>query len=278
MDGFESDSTANVMVLAATNIPEVLDAALTRPGRFDRKITVPLPDFLGRVQILKIHTSNITLDKNIDLEDIARKCNGMSGAELANVVNESAILAARKRKEIVEMEEMVEAIEKVQIGLVKKGARGSASHQRLIAYHESGHALLGLLMDDFDTVSKVSILSRGRSVGTTIFDLHEESMNSGLFTRDYLLNSICVALGGRAAEEIALGGQMVTSGGLDDFQYSTEIAEKMVKEMGMSEVVGPRSVLFEQQNQFFSSSGSRLGVGKNLTQKVDDEIDRILTE
>ena len=179
------------------------------------------------------------------MEDIARKCNGMSGAELANVVNESAILAARKRKEIVEMEEMVEAIEKVQIGLVKKGARGSESHQRLIAYHESGHALLGLLMDDFDTVSKVSILSRGRSVGTTIFDLHEESMNSGLFTRDYLLNSICVALGGRAAEEIALGGEMVSSGGLDDFQYSTEIAEKMVKEMGMSEVVGPRSVLFE---------------------------------
>jgi len=216
MDGFEGNK--GVIVLAATNIPEVLDQALLRPGRFDRKINVTLPDSKGRTRILNVHAKDKALSKDVRLDEVAKRCMGMSGADLANVMNESAIFSARKGKEIIEETDIYDAIDRIQIGLEKQGADFSDERQKLVSYHEAGHALLGALMEEYDLVNKITIVPRGGAGGVTIFTPNEEAMESGMYSKEYLENRICVALGGRIAEEIINGKDKVTTGASNDFQ------------------------------------------------------------
>lgn len=267
MDGFEGNT--GVIVLGATNMPNVLDKALLRPGRFDRQITMGLPDQKGRIQILKVHAKNLKLEESVDFNDVAKRCLGMSGAELANVLNEAALLSARKKKEFVGMDDIFNAIDKIQIGLEKKDGTYSEQRQRLVAYHESGHALLGAMMDDYDLVNKVSIVPRGDAGGVTIFTPEEEALNSGMYTKEYLLNAICVTLGGRIAEEIVNGKESVTTGAQNDFQQCTNTATRMVTEFGMSDLVGPRS---------FANTQWGDGPGTIVQGKINEEIDKILDE
>lgn len=247
LDGFEENK--GVIVLAATNIPEVLDKALLRPGRFDRQIKVSLPDSKGRAEILKVHAQNKPLSDEVDLDKISKRCLGMSGADLQNVLNEAAILSARKEKAKITTETIYEAIDKVQIGLEKKGAEFTNKRQKLVAYHESGHALLGFLMKDYDLVNKISIVPRGRSGGVTIFTPEEERIDSGLYTKEYLENSICVGMGGRIAEELINGSANVTSGAQNDLEQCTSTARSMVEQMGMSDIIGPRNIQRPGQQQ-----------------------------
>lgn len=215
MDGFEGNT--GVIVLAATNIPDVLDKALLRPGRFDRQITVGLPDAKGRTKILKVHARDKPLAEDVKLEEIAKRCMGMSGADLQNVLNEAAILSARRKKQIISAADIYDSIDRIQIGLEKKGAEFSDKRQKLVAYHEGGHALLGCLMEEYDLVNKISIVPRGGTGGVTIFTPEEEAMESGMYSQEYLENRICVALGGRIAEEIINGKEQVTTGASNDF-------------------------------------------------------------
>ena len=240
MDGFEGNK--GVIVLAATNIPEVLDQALLRPGRFDRKINVTLPDSKGRTRILNVHAKGKALAPEVNLEDVAKRCLGMSGADLANVMNESAIFSARKNKEVIEESDIYDAIDRIQIGLEKQGADFSDDRQKLVSYHEAGHALLGALMEEYDLVNKITIVPRGGAGGVTIFTPNEEAMESGMYSKEYLENRICVALGGRIAEEIINGKDKVTTGASNDFQQCTSTAKMMVEQMGMSDVIGPRNI------------------------------------
>jgi cell division protease FtsH len=241
MDGF--DGNKGVIVLAATNIPEVLDKALLRPGRFDRQIQVGLPDKKGREMILGVHSKDKKLAPSVNLGEIAKRCLGMSGADLSNVMNESAILAARKKITEITMTEIYDAIDRMQIGMEKKGGKYSADRQKLVSYHEAGHALLGAVMSEYDLVSKISIVPRGGAGGVTIFTPDEEAMESGMFSKQYLLNRICVGMGGRIAEEIINGKDKVTTGASSDFQVVTNTAKMMVEQMGMSDLIGPRNVM-----------------------------------
>ena len=240
MDGFEGNK--GVIVLAATNIPDVLDKALLRPGRFDRQIQVPLADLAGRTKILGVHAADKKLNSEVNLEEIARRCLGMNGAELANVMNEAAITTARNKKPEITPDDIYNAIERMQIGLEKKGADFSEQRQKLVSYHEAGHALLGALMKEYDIVNKISIVPRGGAGGVTIFTPNEEMMESGMYTKEYLLNRICVGMGGRIAEEIINGKSKVTTGASNDFQQVTNTARMMVEQMGMSDVIGPRNI------------------------------------
>lgn len=181
MDGFEGNK--GIIVLAATNIPEVLDKALLRPGRFDRQIQVGLPDSKGREKILKVHARDKKLSEDVSLGDIAKRCLGMSGADLANVMNEAAILGARKKKSEVSMDDIYDAIDRMQIGMEKKGGVYSEERQKLVSYHEAGHALLGAVMEEYDLVSKISIVPRGGTGGVTIFTPDEETMESGMYSK-----------------------------------------------------------------------------------------------
>ena len=274
MDGFEGNS--GVIVLAATNIPEVLDKALLRPGRFDRQVTVSLPDAKGRTKILGVHARGKPLSDDVDLSEIAKRCLGMSGADLQNVLNEAAILSARRKKTEISSADIYDSIERIQIGLEKKGAEFSDKRQKLVAYHEGGHALLGCLMEDYDLVNKISIVPRGGAGGVTIFTPEEEAMESGMYTKEYLENRICVALGGRIAEEIINGKDQVTTGASNDFQQCTNTAKMMVEQMGMSDVIGPRNVQPPQGSMYGGQSGGMQG--SVIKERIDQEIDRILNE
>ena len=270
MDGFEGNK--GVIVLAATNIPEVLDQALLRPGRFDRKINVTLPDSKGRTRILNVHAKDKALGEDVRLDEVAKRCMGMSGADLANVMNESAIFSARKGKETIEEVDIYDAIDRIQIGLEKQGADFSEERQKLVSYHEAGHALLGALMEEYDLVNKITIVPRGGAGGVTIFTPNEEAMESGMYSKEYLENRICVALGGRIAEEIINGKDKVTTGASNDFQQCTGTAKMMVEQMGMSDVIGPRNIQ-TQQSMFAAPDG-----GLTIKNKADAEVDRILAE
>lgn len=215
MDGFEGDS--GVIVLAATNIPEVLDKALLRPGRFDRQIRVGLPDAKGRERILKVHARDKKLAEDVNLGDIAKRCLGMSGADLSNVMNEAAIFTARAKGKEITMDNIYDAIDRIQIGMEKKGGVFSDERQKLVSYHEAGHALLGAVMAEYDLVSKITIVPRGGAGGVTIFTPNEEVMESGMYSKEYLLNRICVGMGGRIAEELVNGKDKVTTGASNDF-------------------------------------------------------------
>ena len=200
MDGFEGNT--GIIIVAATNRPDVLDSALMRPGRFDRQVTVDRPDYAGRLQILGVHARGKTLSKDVDLDKVARRTPGYTGADLSNLLNEAAILAARRDLSEVSNDEISDAIERVMAGPEKKDSVMSDRRKRLVAYHEAGHALVGALMPDYDPVQKISIIPRGNAGGLTFFTPSEERMESGLYSRTYLQNQMAVALGGRVAEEI----------------------------------------------------------------------------
>lgn len=276
MDGFEGNK--GVIVLAATNIPEVLDKALLRPGRFDRQVNVALPDLKGRETILGVHAKGKKLADSVNLKDVAKRCLGMSGADLANVLNEAAILGAREQKKEITETEIYNAIDRIQIGLEKKGGTFSEERQKLVAYHEGGHALLGALMEEYDLVNKISIVPRGGAGGVTIFTPEEEAMESGMYSKSYLLNRICVAMGGRIAEEIINGKKKVTTGAQNDFMQATNTAKMMVEQMGMSDVIGPRNISNQAMSPMQQMMMGGANEGADVKNKADAEIDRILTE
>ena len=282
MDGFESNN--GVVVLAATNRADILDKALVRPGRFDRQIQVDPPDVEGRTAILKVHAKDKTLGTGVDLQAVARQTPGMSGADLANLLNEAAIIAARSNKTEVEQDDIANALERISIGLEKKDAVMSEKKRKLVAYHEAGHAILGALMNDFDTVAKISIVPRGPAGGVTIFMPSEERLNTGLYSKEFLQNRMCVALGGRIAEEIINGVANVTTGASNDFQQCTQMANAMVTQLGMSDVVGQR-VIGESQGgggpfmgRDFMGGGGAPPVSQTLRKKVDAEVKRMVDE
>ena len=190
-----------------------------------------------------MHARDKLLGPDVVLEDVAKRCLGMSGADLANVLNEAAIFSARKKKEQIESVDIFDAIDRIQIGLEKVGTTFSADRQKLVSYHEAGHALLGALMEEYDLVNKISIVPRGGAGGVTIFSPEEEAMESGMYTKEYLENRICVAMGGRIAEELVLGSDKVTTGASNDFMQATNTARMMVEQMGMSDIIGPRALL-----------------------------------
>ena len=236
MDGFEGNT--GVIVLAATNRPDVLDQALLRPGRFDRQVTVDRPDVQGRVKILEVHSRDKVLSKDVDLEKVARRTPGFTGADLQNLMNEAAIMAARRSLQEISKEEIADALERIIAGPEKKEAVMSDEKRKLVAYHEAGHALVGALMPEYDPVTKISIVPRGAAGGLTFFAPSEERLESGLYTRSYLENQMCVALGGRIAEELIFGADNVTTGASGDFQQVTRTAKMMVTQMGFSEALG----------------------------------------
>lgn len=248
MDGFEGNT--GIIIIAATNRPDVLDAALMRPGRFDRQVVVDRPDYSGRLDILKVHSRGKTLSKDVDLEKIARRTPGFTGADLSNLLNEAAILAARRNLTEIAMDEINDAIDRVLAGPEKKDRVMSEKRKTLVAYHEAGHALVGALMPDYDPVQKISIIPRGRAGGLTWFTPSEERMDSGLYSRSYLQNQMAVALGGRLAEEIIFGEEEVTTGASNDLQQVARVARQMVMRFGMSERLGPVALGRQQGNMF----------------------------
>ncbi|MGL5879214.1 MAG: ATP-dependent zinc metalloprotease FtsH3, partial [Xenococcaceae cyanobacterium] len=237
MDGFEGNT--GIIIIAATNRPDVLDAALLRPGRFDRQVVVDRPDYAGRQEILNVHARGKTLAKDVDLDKIARRTPGFTGADLSNLLNEAAILAARRNLTEISMDEVNDAIDRVLAGPEKKNRVMSEKRKTLVAYHEAGHALVGALMPDYDPVQKISIIPRGRAGGLTWFTPSEDRMESGLYSRSYLQNQMAVALGGRLAEEIVFGEEEVTTGASNDLQQVTRVARQMITRFGMSDRLGP---------------------------------------
>jgi len=233
MDGFEGNS--GVIVLAATNRADVLDQALLRPGRFDRRVPVDLPDNDGRLEILKVHVKGKPLSDDLDLKMVAKRTTGFSGASLANLMNEAAIVAARNDKTEIGYEEVDYAIDRLTVGMVKTTGTSFPDRQRLVAYHEAGHAIMGALTPDYDQVAKVTILPRTNGAGGfTLFAPSEERMSSGLYSKRYLQGQLAVALGGRVVEEIVYGDEEITTGASGDLQQVTNIARRMVTQWGYS--------------------------------------------
>jgi len=264
MDGF--DIKDNVIIMAATNRPDVLDAALLRPGRFDRQILVDRPDIRGRQDILKIHTRGKPIGKEIDLEVLARRTPGFTGADLANFVNEAALLAARHGKKEIDMVELEDAIERVIAGPEKKSRIISDHEKRIIAYHESGHALVGHVLPNTDPIHKISIISRGRALGYTLALPVEDKF---LSSRGEMLDQIAMMLGGRVAEAIAMGD--ITTGASNDIERATKLARQMVTQFGMSEKLGPM-MLGEGQHEVFL--GRDFSATPNYSQEIAFEIDK----
>ncbi len=266
MDGFESSD--GIIVIAATNRPDILDPALLRPGRFDRQIFVPLPDVKGRLEILKIHTKDKPLGEDVDLEVIARSTPGFSGADLANIVNEAALIAARKNHGKIMMEDFEEAKDKVTMGIERKSVVLSEKEKITTAYHEAGHALVAKLLPNADKVHKITIIPRGKALGITQ-QLPEEDRYT--YTKEYLLDKLAVLFGGRVAEELALG--TISTGAGNDIERATELARKMVAEWGMSEKIGPIAVKIREQ---FGEPVEI--VSEELRRLIDKEVKRIINE
>jgi cell division protease FtsH len=272
MDGFESNE--GVILISATNRPDVLDPALLRPGRFDRQVVVPRPDVKGREAILKIHSRKTPLAPSVNLSVIARGTPGFSGADLANVVNEAALLAARKDKNLVEMEDLDDAKDKVLMGVERRSMVISEDEKKNTAYHEAGHTLVAKLIPGTDPVHKVSIIPRGRALGITM-QLPTEDKHS--YNKETLLNRIAVLMGGRAAEEVIF--KTMTTGAGNDIEHATEISRKMVCEWGMSERLGPVSFGKKDEQIFL---GREMASAKNYSEatavEIDEEIRRIVED
>jgi cell division protease FtsH len=233
MDGFEGNS--GVIVLAATNRGDVLDNALLRPGRFDRRVPIPLPDKAGRLDILKVHARGKPLAPEVDLSEIANRTIGFSGASLQNLTNEAAINAARLDKEIIGYKEFDDALDRLTVGLSKKTGTTNMTRQKLVAYHESGHAIMAAMLTDYDSVTKVTIIPRSNGAGGfTLFTPSEDRMESGLYSRKYLKGQLAVALGGRVAEELTQGKDGITTGASNDLQQVRNIARRMVTQWGFA--------------------------------------------
>jgi cell division protease FtsH len=270
MDGFEQNS--GVIIIAATNRPDVLDPALLRPGRFDRQIVVDRPDVKGREGILKVHTRKIPLDSDVDLSVLAKATPGLAGAELANLVNEAALLAARKNKKKVSMEDFEEAKDKVMMGMERKSLIISEEEKKITAYHEIGHVLVAKMLPEADPVHKVTIIPRGRALGVTTYLPVDEKHT---YSKEYLESMITYALGGRAAEKIVF--KRFTTGAGNDIEKATNIARKMVCEWGMSEKLGPLSYGSKEEEIFLGREITRhKDYSEKTAQEIDDEIKNIV--
>jgi cell division protease FtsH len=277
MDGFEGNT--GIIIIAATNRPDVLDAALLRPGRFDRQVVVDRPDFSGRLEILNVHARGKTLAKDVDLEKIARRTPGFTGADLSNLLNEAAILAARRNLTEISMDEVNDAIDRVLAGPEKKDRVMSEKRKELVAYHEAGHALVGALMPDYDPVQKISIIPRGRAGGLTWFTPSEDRMDSGLYSRSYLQNQMAVALGGRIAEEIIFGEEEVTTGASNDLQQVARVARQMVTRFGMSDRLGPVALGRQQGNMFLGRDiAAERDFSEETAAAIDDEVRNLVEQ
>jgi cell division protease FtsH len=277
MDGFEGNT--GIIIIAATNRPDVLDAALLRPGRFDRQVVVDRPDYAGRLEILNVHARGKTLAKDVDLEKIARRTPGFTGADLSNLLNEAAILAARRNLTEISMDEMNDAIDRVLAGPEKKDRVMSEKRKTLVAYHEAGHALVGALMPDYDPVQKISIIPRGRAGGLTWFTPSEDRMDSGLYSRSYLQNQMAVALGGRIAEEIIFGEEEVTTGASNDLQQVARVARQMVMRFGMSDRLGQVALGRQQGNMFLGRDiSAERDFSEATAATIDDEVHNLVDQ
>ncbi len=272
MDGFESNE--GVILISATNRPDVLDPALLRPGRFDRRVVVPLPDIKGREEILKVHTRNTPIGKDVNLEVLARGTPGFTGADIENMVNEAALLAARKEKNVVEMEDFELSKDKVLMGVERKSMIISDEEKRSTAYHEAGHALVAKLIPGTDPIHKVTIIPRGMSLGLTQQLPIDEKHT---YPKEYLVNKIATILGGRAAEEIVLG--QLTTGASDDLEKATDIARRMVCEWGMSEKMGPVTFGKKEEQIFLGREfAQHQDYSEATAEEIDQEVKRIVTE
>jgi cell division protease FtsH len=275
MDGFEGNT--GIIIIAATNRPDVLDAALLRPGRFDRQVVVDRPDYAGRSEILKVHARGKTLAKDVDLDKIARRTPGFTGADLSNLLNEAAILAARRNLTEISMDEINDAIDRVLAGPEKKDRVMSEKRKQLVAYHESGHALVGALMPDYDPVQKVSIIPRGGAGGLTWFTPSEDRMDTGLYSRAYLENQMAVALGGRIAEELIFGEEEVTTGASNDLQQVARVARQMITRFGMSDKLGPVALGRQQGNMFLGRDiMSERDFSEETAAAIDEEVRKLV--
>lgn len=270
MDGFQSGET--VIIVAATNRPDVLDPALLRPGRFDRQVTILPPNLKGRKHILQVHAKNVVIGEDVEMDIVAKTTPGFTGADLANLINESALLAARRGKKAVQLEDIEDAKDKILMGAVRKGMVLNDTEKKVIAYHEAGHALLAKLLPNTDPLHKITIIPRGRALGVTqqvpLDERHTYSM-------EYLTNRIKILLGGRTAEEIIFNE--LSTGASNDLQSATEIATKMVCEWGMSNVLGPRAYMREAQG-FLGGESIRQGFSEDIAKTIDTEINKLIED
>ena len=274
MDGFETND--GVIIIAATNRPDVLDPALLRPGRFDRQVIVPLPDIVGRGKILKIHSKKISIGPDVKLKIVAKGTPGFSGADLANLVNEAALLAARKNKRIVTMQEFEEAKDKVMMGPERKSMVMTEEDKKLTAYHEGGHAIVAINEKASDPIHKATIIPRGRALGV-VWTIPERDKYS--HSREYLEANISKAMGGRIAEELIFGHDKVTSGASSDIQMATKLAKDMVTKFGMSDQLGPLTYGENEDEVFLGRSITRhQQMSEETAKKIDTEIKRIVDE
>ncbi|MDH5561062.1 MAG: ATP-dependent zinc metalloprotease FtsH [Deltaproteobacteria bacterium] len=272
MDGFNGNE--GVIVIAATNRPDVLDTALTRPGRFDRQVMVPKPDMLGRLQILGVHTKNIQLGKDVDLKVIAQATPGFTGADLANLANESALTASKKDKACIEMEDFEEARDKVMMGKERRSMLIPEDEKRTTAYHEAGHAIVAALSSDVDPVHKVTIIPRGRALGMTMLLPVDDKFSQ---KKSQLLGMLTMMMGGRAAEEIIF--DHFTTGASNDLERATSIAHHMVCNWGMNEVVGPLHLSASQGEVFLGKDlMRRKKISQELASRVDGEVKKIVND
>ena len=274
MDGFEANES--VILIAATNRPDVLDPALLRPGRFDRHVVVPNPDLGGREKILRVHLRKVPLAPDVEPKVIARGTPGFSGADLANLVNEGALLAARRGKRVVTMSELEDAKDKVMMGAERRSMAMSDEEKKLTAFHEAGHAIIAITVEGSDPIHKATIIPRGRALGM-VMRLPERDALS--LTRQKMLADLCVAFGGRLAEEMVFGHDKVTTGAQSDIEQATRMARAMVTRFGMSDSLGPIAYAENQEEVFLGHSVSRTqNISEATAQKIDGEIHRIIDE
>jgi cell division protease FtsH len=274
MDGF--DENQGIILIAATNRPDVLDPALLRPGRFDRQVVVPLPDVGGREKILEVHMKKIPQAADVDLKVIARGTPGFSGADLANLVNEAALLAARKGRRVVGLVELEESKDKVMMGAERRSMAMTEDEKKITAYHEAGHALVASHLEDSDPIHKATIIPRGRALGM-VMRLPEQDRVSMTFAR--LKADLAVAMGGRVAEEKIFGANKVTTGASSDISMATDLARRMVTEWGMSDKLGPLNYRGSQQEMFLGYAGSQSrDISDETAESIDREVRRIVEE
>jgi cell division protease FtsH len=272
MDGFDQRTT--VILMAASNRPDILDPALLRPGRFDRQIVVDRPDLEGRKAILAVHAKGKPLDATVDLSVLARRTPGFTGADLANVLNEAALLAARRHRSAISMKEVEESVDRVMAGPERKSRVMGEEERRLIAYHEGGHALVGHVMPNTDEVHKITVIPRGRALGYTLTLPEQDKF---LATREEMRDELAMLLGGRVAEEVVAGD--VTTGAANDIERATKIARQMVTEYGMSDLIGPRTLGQKQQEVFLGRDwGSTPDYSDAVAFEIDQEVRRLIDE
>src|SRR5262249_9678425 len=274
MDGFEANE--GIILIAATNRPDVLDPALLRPGRFDRQVVVPNPDIIGREQILKVHVRKVPLAPDVNLKITARGTPGFSGADLANLVNEAALLAARRNKRMVTQQEFEDAKDKVMMGAERKSMVMTEEEKMLTAYHEAGHAIVAINVKASDPVHKATIIPRGRALGMVMRLPERDRLN---WTLEQLTSNIAVAMGGRVAEELVFGREKVTNGAASDIEGATRFARAMVTRWGLSETLGTVAYGENQEEVFLGYSVSRQqNISEATVEKIDAEIKRLVDE